>query len=150
LRPDRDPHRILSEAALSRSVAQNKIPRSRRASPGVFNQRLFTACPDAIAELYKARWQIELFFKWIKQPLRIKAFFGTSANALKTQIWIAVCVYLLIAITKKRLKIEQSLYTILQILSMSVFEKMPLLQAFQDGDCTINRDDFCNQLQLFD
>ncbi|VGO19494.1 hypothetical protein SCARR_01553 [Pontiella sulfatireligans] len=86
-----------------------------------------------ITDLYKGRWQIELFFKWIKQHLRIKAFYGTSANAVKTQIWIAICVYLLVAITKKRLKIEQSLYTILQILSVSVFEKMPLLQAFQSA-----------------
>ena len=116
----------------------------------VFLTNDFSLPALTIAELYKARWQIELFFKWIKQHLRIKAFFGTSANAVKTQIWIAVCVYLLIAITKKRLKIEQSLYTILQILSVSVFEKMPLLQAFQDGECTINEGDFCNQLQLFD
>jgi len=116
----------------------------------VFLTNDFSLPALTIAELYKARWQIELFFKWIKQHLRIKAFFGTSANAVKTQIWIAVCVYLLIAITKKRLKIEPSLYTILQILSVSVFEKMPLLQAFQDGECTINGDDFCNQLQLFD
>jgi hypothetical protein len=116
----------------------------------VFLTNDFSLPALTIAELYKARWRIELFFKWIKQHLRIKAFFGTSANAVKTQIWIAVCVYLLIAITKKRLKIEQSLYTILQILSVSVFEKMPLLQAFQDGECRINRGDFCNQLQLFD
>ncbi|MDF7827030.1 IS4 family transposase [Pontiellaceae bacterium B12227] len=116
----------------------------------VFLTNDFSLPALTIAELYKARWQIELFFKWIKQHLRIKAFFGTSANAVKTQIWIAVCVYLLIAITKKRLKIEQSLYTILQILSVSVFEKVPLLQAFQDGECKINGNDFCNQLQLFD
>jgi hypothetical protein len=116
----------------------------------VFLTNDFSLPALTIAELYKARWQIELFFKWIKQHLRIKAFFGTSANAVKTQIWIAVCVYLLIAITKKRLKIEQSLYTILQILSVSVFEKMPLLQAFQDGGCKINGGGFCNQLQLFD
>ena len=103
-----------------------------------------------VAELYKGRWQIELFFKWIKQHLRIKVFFGTSANAVKTQIWIAVCVYLLVAITKKRLRIEQSLYTILQILSVSVFEKMPLLQAFQRTDYTIKKDDFCKQLSLWD
>jgi transposase len=115
----------------------------------VFLTNDFSLPALTIAELYKARWQIELFFKWIKQHLRIKAFFGTSANAVKTQIWIAVCVYLLIAITKKRLTIEQSLYTILQILSVSVFEKMPLLQAFQDGECTIKGGDFCNQLQLF-
>ena len=103
-----------------------------------------------VAELYKGRWQIELFFKWIKQHLRIKVFFGTSANAVKTQIWIAVCVYLLVAITKKRLRIEQSLYTILQILSVSVFEKMPLLQAFQRADYSNKKDDFCNQLSLWD
>jgi hypothetical protein len=116
----------------------------------VFLTNDFSLPALTIAELYKARWQIELFFKWIKQHLRIKAFFGTSANAVKTQIWIAVCVYLLIAITKKRLKIDQSLYTILQILSVSVFEKIPLLQAFQDVNYIINKDDFCNQLQLFD
>ncbi len=103
-----------------------------------------------VAELYKGRWQIELFFKWIKQHLRIKVFFGTSANAVKTQIWIAVCVYLLVAITKKRLRIEQSLYTILQILSVSVFEKMPLLQAFQRTDYTSEKNDFCKQLSLWD
>jgi len=103
-----------------------------------------------VAELYKGRWQIELFFKWIKQHLRIKVFFGTSANAVKTQIWIAVCVYLLVAITKKRLRIEQSLYTILQILSVSVFEKMPLLQAFQRTDYSNEKGDFCNQLSLWD
>ena len=102
-----------------------------------------------VANLYKGRWQIELFFKWIKQHLRIKAFYGTSANAVKTQIWIAICVYLLVAITKKRLNIEQSLYTILQILSVSVFEKMPLLQAFQSADYSNEGGDFCNQLALW-
>ena len=103
-----------------------------------------------IADLYKGRWQIELFFKWIKQHLRIKAFFGTSANAVKTQIWIAICVYLLVAITKKRLKTDRSLYTILQILSVSVFEKTPLLQAFQGVDHSNEGGDFCNQLSLWD
>ena len=103
-----------------------------------------------VADLYKGRWQIELFFKWIKQHLRIKAFFGTSANAVKTQIWIAICVYLLVAITKKRLKIDRPLYTILQILSVSVFEKTPLLQAFQGVDHSIEGGDFCNQLSLWD
>jgi len=103
-----------------------------------------------VADLYKGRWQIELFFKWIKQHLRIKAFFGTSANAVKTQIWIAICVYLLVAITKKRLKTDRSLYTILQILSVSVFEKTPLLQAFQGVDHSNEGGDFCNQLSLWD
>jgi hypothetical protein len=102
-----------------------------------------------VSDLYKGRWQIELFFKWIKQHLRIKTFYGTSANAVKTQIWIAVCAYLLVAITKKRLNIEQSLYTILQILSVSVFEKMPLLQAFQSTDYSNESGDFCNQLSLW-
>jgi hypothetical protein len=82
-----------------------------------------------IAQLYKCRWQVELFFKWIKQHLRIKAFYGTSENAVKTQIWIAISIYVLVAIMKKRLKIDQSLYTILQILSVSIFEKMPILEA---------------------
>ena len=89
----------------------------------------FTLPPLTIANLYKCRWQVELFFKWIKQHLRIKAFYGTSENAVKTQIWIAVSVYVLVAIIKKRLKIDQSLYTILQILSVSIFEKMPMYQA---------------------
>ena len=87
-----------------------------------------------IADLYKRRWQVEIFFKWIKQHLRIKRFYGTSENAVRTQICIAVSVYVLVAIIKKRLKINQSLYTILQILSITLFEKMPILQAFSDFD----------------
>ena len=82
-----------------------------------------------ITELYRCRWQVELFFKWIKQHLRIKAFYGTSENAVKTQIWIAISVYILVAIMKKQLQIDLSLYTILQILSITLFEKMPILQA---------------------
>jgi hypothetical protein len=103
-----------------------------------------------IAQLYKARWRIELFFKWIKQHLRIKAFYGTSINAVKTQIWIAITTYLLVAILKKQLKIEHSLYTILQVLSVSLFEKTPLLQAFSDPSYTTEIDPFANQLLLFD
>lgn len=87
-----------------------------------------------IAQLYRRRWQVELFFKWIKQHLRIKTFYGTSENAVKTQIWIAISVYLLVAIMKKRLKITPSLYTILQILSITLFEKIPLLQALTETD----------------
>ena len=87
-----------------------------------------------IAQLYKCRWQIELFFKWIKQNLRIKSFYGTSENAVKTQIWIAVSVYVLIAIIRKRLNSELSLYTILQILSITPFEKAPLNQLVADFD----------------
>lgn len=102
-----------------------------------------------IAQLYKARWQVELFFKWIKQHLRIKAFYGTSENAVKTQIWIAVCVYVLIAIVKKRLGLEHSLYTILQILSVSLFEKTPILQAFSKDDDNTKMVEGCKQLELF-
>jgi hypothetical protein len=103
-----------------------------------------------IAELYKCRWQVELFFKWIKQHLRIKRFFGTSENAVKSQIWIAVSVYLLIAIIRKRLDLEASLYTILQILSLTMFEKMPLIQALNHAENTEDRHPEPNQLNLFD
>ena len=86
----------------------------------------FALAPDLVAQLYRQRWQVELFFKWIKQHLRIKAFLGTSENAVKTQIWIAVCTYVLIAIVKKRLKLSHSLYEILQILSLTMFETTPI------------------------
>ena len=102
-----------------------------------------------IAQLYKCRWQVELFFKWIKQHLRIKRFFGTSENAVKSQIWIAVSVYVLVAILKKRLNLDASLYTILQILSVTVFEKMPILQALAEGGYRLQEDNLCNQLDLF-
>lgn len=103
-----------------------------------------------IANLYKCRWQVELFFKWIKQHLRIKAFYGTSENAVKSQIWIAVSVYVLVAIIKKRLKIEQSLYTILQILSVSIFEKMPIYQALTNTFYEKEIATYYKQLSLFD
>lgn len=102
-----------------------------------------------IAQLYKHRWQIELFFKWIKQHLRIKAFYGTSENAVKTQIWIAVAVYVLVAIVKKRLQLEQSLYTILQILSVTCFEKTSIYQILTESAREPSNDDSGNQLQLF-
>lgn len=101
-----------------------------------------------IAQLYKSRWQVELFFKWIKQHLRIKAFYGTSPNAVKTQIWIAICVYLLVAIVKKKLGLQKSLYTILQILSVSLFEKTPILEAFSDDSYSSEIPDLQNQLSL--
>jgi hypothetical protein len=103
-----------------------------------------------IAQIFKARWQVELFFKWIKQHLRIKAFFGTSENAVKTQIWIAVSVYVLVAIIRKRLGLEVSLYQILQILSITLFEKTPILQALQALDSQSDLPDPGNQLILFD
>ena len=102
-----------------------------------------------IAMLYKERWQIELFFKWIKQHLRVKAFYGTSKNAVYTQIWIAVSIYLLVAIMKKKLHLNQSLYTILQILSISLFEKMPIRQAFEDSELQNIKNDNSNQLKMF-
>ncbi len=103
-----------------------------------------------IAAIYKSRWQVELFFKWIKQHLRIKAFYGTSENAVKTQIWIAVSVYVLVAIVRKRLGLEATLYQILQILSVTLFEKVPVLQAFQPSDSQEDLLDDGNQLILFD
>ena len=105
---------------------------------------------DTIAQLYKCRWQIELFFKWIKQHLRIKSFYGTSENAVKTQIWIAISVYLLVAIIKKLLNLEMSLYTFLQILSVTVFEKVPILQVLREFSDTEQPDDTCKQLKLFE
>jgi len=102
-----------------------------------------------VARLYKERWQIELFFKWIKQHLRIKSFYGTSQNAVKTQIWIAVSIYLLVAIVKKKLKLELSLYTFLQILSVSIFEKSPILELTNDVDYRFINNDHDNQLNLF-
>jgi hypothetical protein len=103
-----------------------------------------------IAQIYKSRWQVELFFKWIKQHLRIKAFYGTSENAVKTQIWVAVSVYVLVAIIRKRLALEASLYQILQILSVTLFEKTPILRALQASDSEMDLADSDNQLILFD
>ena len=120
------------------------------------NQRLgfltnnFALPAITIAQIYKCRWQVELFFKWIKQHLRIKAFFGTSQNAVKTQIWIAVSVYVLVAIVRKRMSLESSLYQILQILSLTLFEKTPILQALQASDFQEESPDPGNQLNLFD
>jgi len=105
--------------------------------------------PLAIAQLYRSRWQVELFFKWIKQHLRIKNFYGTSDNALRTQIWIAISVYVLVAIVKKELQLEASLYRMLQICSVTLFEKTPILQALSLADDQTNLDDLCKQLILF-
>ena len=103
-----------------------------------------------IAELYRCRWQVELFFKWIKQHLRIKAFYGTSENAVKTQIWIAISVYVLVAIVKKRLKLDLSLYTILQIFSLTLFEKKPILQVLTETDYKNEITSSHIQLKLFE
>ncbi len=115
----------------------------------VFLTNNFTLPPLTVAQLYRSRWQVELFFKWIKQHLRIKKFYGTSENALKTQIWIAISVYVLVAIVKKQLKLEGSLYRILQILSISLFEKTPILEALSLSDCEMELTTPCKQLILF-
>jgi hypothetical protein len=116
----------------------------------VFLTNNFTVPPLVIAQLYRSRWQVELFFKWIKQHLRIKAFYGTSENAVKTQVWIAISVYLLVAIVKKQLNLEASLYTILQIVSVNIFEKTPILQALDHMNQLSANDHSCKQLNLFD
>ena len=109
----------------------------------------FSLPPLTIAQLYKCRWQVELFFKWIKQHLRIKSFYGTSVNAVKTQIWIAISVYVLVAIVKKELNLDRSLNDILQILSITIFEKSPIGQVFSGLCSDLEKEAICNQLSLF-
>ncbi len=116
----------------------------------VFLTNNFVLDALTIAKLYKCRWQVELFFKWIKQNLRIKAFFGTSANAVKTQIWIAISVYVLVAIVKKELRLERSMSEILQILSLTLFEKTPLFEALSCKNATKPKGPSPNPLSLFD
>ena len=111
------------------------------------NQKLAAV---TIAALYKERWKIELFFRWMKQHLRIKTFYGTTANAVYTQVWIAISIYLLVAIMKKKMHIDKSIYTILQILSVSLFEKMPIKQAFQENENNNLTEQVCNQLNIFE
>lgn len=115
----------------------------------VFLTNNFALPALTIAQLYRYRWQVELFFKWIKQHLRIKAFYGISDNAVRTQIWIAISVYVLVAIVKKRLHVPLSLYTILQVLSLSLFERMPLHQVLTNSDYTLYDSELSNQLNLF-
>jgi len=115
----------------------------------VFLTNNFTLPAATICALYKSRWQVELFFKWIKQHLRIKKFYGTSENAVKSQIWIAVSVYVLVAIVKKRLNLDASLYKLLQVLSVTLFEKMPLQQAFPTNDLQPKPGSIGKQLNLF-
>jgi hypothetical protein len=115
----------------------------------IFLTNNFTLPALTITDLYRCRWQVELFFKWIKQHLRIKQFYGTSENAVKTQIWVAVSVYVLVAIVKKRLNISATLYEMLQILSLTMFEKTPLNSLFSMIHAAQDDDEFCNQLNLF-
>lgn len=125
-----------------------KDPETRKTLVFLTNQRTLPAA--TICALYKSRWQVELFFKWIKQHLRIKKFLGTSENAVKTQIWIAVSVYVLVAIVKKRLDLDASLYTLLQILSLTLFEKIPILQALSQAPPASGQVDTDKQLNLFE
>jgi len=130
-----------------RRVRYHDVGQHRRL---VFLTNNFELPALTIALLYKSRWKVELFFKWIKQHLRIKVFFGTSENAVKTQIWTAVSIYVLIAILKKRPRLDPSLYQILQVLSVTLFEKVPILQAFDAAKSQEKSDPFYNQLNLFD
>ena len=151
----RSDHTVILTAVGSATAYPDPLRRVTYVDPET-NKRLvfltnnFTLPALTIAMIYKSRWQVELFFKWIKQHLRIKAFFGTSENAVKNQIWIAVSIYVLIAIVRKRLELEISLYQILQILSVTLFEKTPILQALQPSDSQESSTDSVNQLILFD
>jgi len=115
----------------------------------IFLTNNFVLVAFTITELYRSRWQIELFFKWIKQHLRIKSFYGTSPNAVRTQIWIAVTMYVLVAIVKKELRLDLSLYTILQILSITLFEKTSIYQVLTDSGIQSQCPHPDNQLNLF-
>ena len=110
----------------------------------------FSLLPLLIAQLYRVRWQVELFFRWIKQHLRIKAFYGTSENAVKTQVWVALAAYVLVAIAKKQLGLDMSLYQILEILSVTIFEKTPILEGFSNFNDQSTDVDPGIQLSLFD
>ena len=115
----------------------------------VFLTNLFSVPPETVADIYKQRWKVELFFKWIKGHLRIKSFYGTSANAVKTQIWVAIIVYLLVAIAKKRLKLQISLHTLLQILEVNLFEKIDIIHLVTKALRQENETEIANQLNLF-
>lgn len=146
---------IMLSGAISSKAYTNPLRRIRYIDPDtekrlVFLTNNFTLPALDIARLYKARWNVELFFKWIKQHLRIKAFYGTSENAVKSQVWIAASVYVLVAIIKKQLRLDHSLYTILQILSITLFEKKPILQVFSEHDYSFPDDGTAKQLTLFD
>jgi hypothetical protein len=133
--------------ALLRRVSFTEIDTGRNL---IFLSNNFTLAASTIARLYRCRWQVELFFKWIKQNLRIKAFFGTSENAVKTQLWIATCVYTLIAIIRKRLQLSLSMADMVQILSLTLFEKTPILQVFTEAKMTNQQVDDANPLPLLD
>ena len=130
-----------------RRVSYNALDIDRRF---VFLTNNFSVSPQSIAALYKYRWRIELFFKWIKQHLRIKKFYGTSFNSVKVQVWTAISVYILVAIIKKKLGLKHDIYTILQVLSLTLFEKTPILSLFDDYDPQFQTTDLSNQLNLWE
>src|SRR5437762_4466741 len=136
--------------SVSRSFATRQLLGCREPAPIKFLTNNFQLPALKIAQIYKCRWQVELFFKWIKQHLRIKAFYGTSDNAVKTQIWIAVSVYVLVAIVRKRLGLDMSLYQILQIFSITLLEKMPILSVLEAFDSRSDLLDNSSQLILLD
>jgi len=145
---------IVLTGVKSKKDYPDKLRRIRYKDPKTLKTLIFLtnnfSLPSlTIAKLYKSRWQVELFFKWIKQHLRIKKFFGTSANAVKSQIWIAVSVYVLVAILKKELHLQESLYTILQILSVTIFEKGSIYQLITERDSTDDAVAVSKQLKLF-
>ena len=151
----RSDHTVILTSMGSASVYPDPLRRVTYCDPQTgkrlkFLTNNFTLPPLVIAEIYKKRWAVELFFRWIKMHLRIKAFYGTSQNAVKTQIWIAVSIYLLVAIVRKRLGIEASLYQLLQIFSVTLFEKTPILQALQREGFLNDLYTPANQLMLFD
>jgi hypothetical protein len=146
---------IVLTGAKSRNAYPEKLRRVKFRDPEtgktlVFLTNNFALPALTIAQLYRSRWQVELFFKWIKQNLRIKSYYGTSENAVKSQIWIALSVYVLVAIMKKQLRLQESLYTILQILSVNIFGKNTIYQLITDHDCTNKPALPCNQLKLFE
>jgi len=140
----------LSEKAYPDKLRRIKFYDKENDQRYIYLTNNFEVNAQTIAELYKNRWKIELFFKWIKQHLKIKVFWGESANAVKTQVWVAIATYVLVAIMKKKLKLEQSLYEILQILSISVFDKTPINQLFERGDIQKYEYQNPNQLTLWD
>jgi len=146
---------VLPEAFYAAKDYPDKLRRigffdTQRKKRLVFLTNNFTLPALSVAQLYKCRWQVELFFKWIKQHLRIKTFYGTSENAVKTQIWTAITVYVLVAVIRKRLNLQMSLYTILQILSVTLFERMPILQALSTVPHIDQNTDSYKQPNLFD
>src|ERR1035438_5384403 len=148
-RSHRHPNRHGVCQGVSGRIAASELLRDRKSTRLKFLTNNFTLPALTIAQTYRCRWQVELFFRWIKQHLRIKSFFGTSENAVKTQIWIAVSVYVLVAIVRKRLGLQASLYQILQILSVTLFEKVPILQALEASSSQDNLLEDPNQLILF-